>query len=234
MWRIWVLETPFGLLLRFIYDSTSRHYNYSYSVRSSLPCWFFILVGPLIAGFLVAALISLLWSALTLRLWSVPLICSDVASLIGSFDLLWRCVSDRLLWSPLTLRLCSAPLICCPDRLLWSLTLRLWSAPLIFSDVASLIGSFDLLLLRCVSDRLLWSPLTLRLWSAPLICCSDVASLIGFFDLLWRCVSDRLLWSFLTLRLWSAPLICCSDVASLIGSFYLLWSTRFLFLNALK
>jgi hypothetical protein len=66
-----VLEKPFGLLLRFIYDFTSRHYNFFYNVRSSLPCWFFILVGPLIAGFLVAALMS-----------------SDVASLIGSFDLL--------------------------------------------------------------------------------------------------------------------------------------------------
>jgi hypothetical protein len=40
----------------------------------------------------------LLWSALTLRLWSVPLICSGVASLIGSFDLL--------------LHLWSTPLIC--------------------------------------------------------------------------------------------------------------------------
>jgi hypothetical protein len=27
-----VLETPFGLLLRFIYDFTSRHYNYLYNV----------------------------------------------------------------------------------------------------------------------------------------------------------------------------------------------------------
>jgi hypothetical protein len=36
-------------------------------VRSSLPCWFFILVGLLIAGFLVAPLM--------LRLWSAPLIC---------------------------------------------------------------------------------------------------------------------------------------------------------------
>jgi hypothetical protein len=33
-----ILETPFGLLLRFIYDFTSRHYNYFYNVRSSLPC----------------------------------------------------------------------------------------------------------------------------------------------------------------------------------------------------
>jgi hypothetical protein len=68
-----VLETPFGLLLRFIYDFTSRHYNYFYNVTrtrltaSSLPCSFFILVGPLIAGFLVAALILGL-SDLTFRL----------------------------------------------------------------------------------------------------------------------------------------------------------------------
>jgi hypothetical protein len=95
-----VLETPFGLLLCFIYDFISRHYNFFYNVRFSLPCWFFILVGPLSAGFLVAALIWLLWSApdvasligpfdqlLTLHLWSVPLICS------------WRCISDRPLWS---------------------------------------------------------------------------------------------------------------------------------------
>jgi hypothetical protein len=178
-------------------------------VRSSLPCWFFILVGPLIAGFLVAALIWLLWSPpdvasligsfdlpLTFRLWSVPLIYS------------WRCVSDRLLWSALTL---------VSDRLLWSpVTLRLWSVPLIslwrcvfdlpwrcVSDrflcsphaVASLIDSFDLPW-RCVSDRFLWSTL-------------DVASLIGSFDLPWRCVSDRFLWS--------------PDVASLIGSFDLIW-----------
>jgi hypothetical protein len=139
----------------FYYDFTSHHYNFFYNVRSSLPGWFFILIGPLIAGFLVAALIWFLWSA------------PDVASLIGSFDLLlWRCVSDRLLWSP---------------------------------DLASLIGSFELLW-RFVSDLLLWSPyLTLRIWSAHLIS--------------WPCVSDRLLWS-LTLRLWSAPLIslrCVSD-----------------------
>jgi hypothetical protein len=192
-------------LLRFIYDFTSRHYNYFYNVArtrltaSSLPCWFFILAGSLIAGFLVAALIWLLWSPLTLRLWSAPLIFPDVASLIGSFDLLWRCVSDRLLWS--------------------ALTLRLWSALLICPDVASLIDSFDLLW-RCVSDRLFWSSLTLRLWSAPLISCDD-ASLIDSFDLLWRCVSDQLFWSALTLRLWSTPLICCSDVASLICSVFI-------------
>jgi hypothetical protein len=59
-----VLETPFGLLLYFIYF-TSRHHNYFYNVTrgrltaSSLPCCFLVLVGPLIADFLVAALISL-------------------------------------------------------------------------------------------------------------------------------------------------------------------------------
>jgi hypothetical protein len=87
LWQARALETPLGLLLRFIYDFTSRHYNCFYNVRSSLPCWFFILVGPLIAGFLVAALILGL-SDLTFR------------SLICFFDLLlWRCVSDWLLWS---------------------------------------------------------------------------------------------------------------------------------------
>jgi hypothetical protein len=80
MWRTRVLETPFGFFHRFIYDFTSRHYNFFYSVTrtrltaSSLPCWFLILVGPLIAGFLIAAL-------------SDPLISSEVASLISSFDL---------------------------------------------------------------------------------------------------------------------------------------------------
>jgi hypothetical protein len=64
------------IVTSFIYDFTSRHYSYFYNARSSLPCWFFILVGPLIAGFLVAALILGL-SDLTY-----------VASLIGSFDLL--------------------------------------------------------------------------------------------------------------------------------------------------
>jgi hypothetical protein len=64
----------FRIVTSFIYDFTSRHYNYFYNVRPSLPCWFFILVGPLIAGFLVAALIWLLWSPLTLRLWSALLI----------------------------------------------------------------------------------------------------------------------------------------------------------------
>jgi hypothetical protein len=151
-----VLETSFGFLLRFIFDFTNRHYNYFYNVRSSLPCWFLVLVGSLIAGFLVAALIWLLWSPLTLRLWSTPLISFDVASLIGSFDLLWRCFSDRLLWSALTLRLRSTSLIsswrCVSDRLLWS-------PP----DAESLVGSFDILW-RCVSGRLLWSALTVEIY----------------------------------------------------------------------
>jgi hypothetical protein len=88
LWRARVLETPFGLLLRFITTSLVVTTITFYNVRSSLPCWFLILVDPLIAGFLVAVLI---WHR-----WSSP----DVASLIGSFDLL------------LTLRLWSAPLIC--------------------------------------------------------------------------------------------------------------------------
>jgi hypothetical protein len=131
-----------GDAVRFVnslyYDFTSRHYNFFYNVRSSLLCWFFILVGPLISGFLVAALICSYALLPTLRLWSVPLLSSrrcvsdrflcsppDVVSLIGSFDLVltlrlwsvplfcsWRCVSDRFLWSP--------------------------------PDVASLVGSFEL------------------------------------------------------------------------------------------
>jgi hypothetical protein len=58
-----VLEAPFGLLLRFIYDFTSRHYNYFYNVArtrltaSSLPCCFLVLRC---------------WSDLTFRLWSAP------------------------------------------------------------------------------------------------------------------------------------------------------------------
>jgi hypothetical protein len=79
LWRVQVLETPFGVLLRFIYDFIS-HYNYYYNVTltrmtaSSLPCWFFILVGPLIAGFLDAALMLRLWSAplISARFYSLP------------------------------------------------------------------------------------------------------------------------------------------------------------------
>jgi hypothetical protein len=73
-----LLETPFGLLLRFTYDVTSRHNNYFYNVTrtrltaSSLTCWF---------------LVFRCWSDLTFHLWSVLV------------PLLWRCVSDRLLWS---------------------------------------------------------------------------------------------------------------------------------------
>jgi hypothetical protein len=124
MWRVRVLETPFGLLLRFIYDFTSRHYNYLYNVTLftsllilylgwSSDCW---LLGccsnltPLISSWHFIS-DRLLWSALTLRLWAAPLICSDVASLIGSL-------------------ICSdvSSLIGSFDQLL---TLRLWSTPLI-------------------------------------------------------------------------------------------------------
>jgi hypothetical protein len=195
-------DTPFRFLLRFIYDFTSRHYNYL------LQCALFTSVSSLYLSW--SSDCRLLGCCSDRLLWSAP----DVASLIGPFDLPltlrlragpligssvmrlwsaplscpWRFVSDRLLWSapdvlsligsfdlPLTLRLWSAPLIC-PWR--WVSDRLLWSAP----DVASLIGSFDL-------------PLTLRLWSVPLIS-SDVASLIGSFDLP------------LTLRLWAVPLIC--------------------------
>jgi hypothetical protein len=78
LWRVRVRETPFGLLLRFIYDFTSRHYNYFYSVTrtrltaSSLPCCFLVLRC---------------WSDQTFRLWSALVL------------LPWHCVSDRLLWS---------------------------------------------------------------------------------------------------------------------------------------
>jgi hypothetical protein len=93
-----LLETPFGLLLRVFTTLLVATTITFYNVRTSLPCWFFILVGSLIAGFLVAALIWLLWSppdvasligSFDRLLWSAPLIfSSDVASLIDSFDLL--------------------------------------------------------------------------------------------------------------------------------------------------
>jgi hypothetical protein len=80
-----VLETAFRLLLRFIYNFTSRHYNYFYNVTwtrlttSSLPGWFLVLRC---------------WSDLTPRLW------------LALIPLLWRCISDRLLRS--------APFYCSP------------------------------------------------------------------------------------------------------------------------
>jgi hypothetical protein len=174
-----------------------------YNVRSSLPCWFFTLVGPLIAGFLVAALIWLRWSppdvASPIGSFDPP----DVSSLIDSFDLFWRCVSDRFHWSLLWR--------CVSDRLLWS-------PP----DVASLIGSFDLLLtlrlwsvpLICLLTLRLWSVpliclLTFRLWSTPLISSWRWVSDRFLWSASWRFVSDGFLWSAaLTLRLWAAPLIC--------------------------
>jgi hypothetical protein len=61
MWRVGVLETPFGLLLRFIYDFTSHHYNHFYNVTrtrltaSALPCWFFL--GWLVLGLLASWLL---------------------------------------------------------------------------------------------------------------------------------------------------------------------------------
>jgi hypothetical protein len=64
-----VLETPSGLLLRFIYDFTSRHYNYFYNVtRTRLTALHFHVDS---------------WSFATDLIWS---------------DLIWLFVSDRLLW----------------------------------------------------------------------------------------------------------------------------------------
>jgi hypothetical protein len=71
MWRARVLETPFGLLLLLFTTSLVVTTITFYNVRSSLPCWFFILVDPLI---------------LTLPLW------------LSLVPLLWRCVFDLLLW----------------------------------------------------------------------------------------------------------------------------------------
>jgi hypothetical protein len=96
LWRVYVLETPFGLLLWFIYNLTSRHYNYF------LQCSLFTSVLILYLGWssdcwhlgcypnltpLICVSDRFLWSAaLTLRLrWS-----PDVASLIGSF---WSALS---------------------------------------------------------------------------------------------------------------------------------------------
>jgi hypothetical protein len=83
LWRVRVLETPFGLLLRFIYDFTSRHYNYFYNetrtrlTAYSLPGWFLVLRCL---------------SDLTSRFCSACLV-----------PLSWRFVSDRLLWPALIL-----------------------------------------------------------------------------------------------------------------------------------
>jgi hypothetical protein len=113
MWRARVLETPFGLLIRFIMTSLVVTTITFYNVRSSLPCW------PL--SWLVLWLLAS-W----LLLWS-----SDVASLSGSFDLLWSgpLISFDLL---LTLRLWSVPLICfwrcVSDRLLWSASVLFFTA----------------------------------------------------------------------------------------------------------
>jgi hypothetical protein len=76
-----VLETPFGLFLRFIYDFTSRHYNFF------LQCALFTSVLILYLGWSSDCWLLGCCSNLT------PLISSDTASLIDSFDL------------PLTLRL---------------------------------------------------------------------------------------------------------------------------------
>jgi hypothetical protein len=97
----------------FIFYFTSRHYNYF------LQCAVITSVLILYLGWSSDCWLLGCCSNLT------PLIPSDVAPLIGSFDLLSICVSGRLLWSAaLKLRLWAAPLIS-------ALTLRLWSVPLI-------------------------------------------------------------------------------------------------------
>jgi hypothetical protein len=123
MWRARIVERRSDSY--FVLFTTSLVATTIYFTMCALPCWFFILVGPLIAGFLVAALIWLLWSSLTLRLWSAPLI-STLTLRLRSTPLFssWRCVSDRLLWSLLTLRLWSVRLSCLwrcvSDRFHWS------------------------------------------------------------------------------------------------------------------
>jgi hypothetical protein len=117
MWRVGVLETPFRLLLSFIYDFTSRHYNTftmwrelgwlrvhfrveSLSFAAEL-IWLFVSYWPWFHWSDVASLIGPGSTVLILRLWSalVPLfwycvsdwpwfLCSDITSLIGFFDLL--------------------------------------------------------------------------------------------------------------------------------------------------
>jgi hypothetical protein len=74
-----VQETPFGLLICFITTSLVVTKKFCYNVRSSLLCWVFILVGPLIVGFLVAALIWFLWSPL--------LFCVSDLILLGFYSL---------------------------------------------------------------------------------------------------------------------------------------------------
>jgi hypothetical protein len=93
MWRVRVLETPFGLLFRFIYDFTSRHYNYFPNetrprlTASSLPCWFFVrrCWSDLTPRFWSACLVHMIWLFISDRPW---FLWSDVSSLIVSFDLL--------------------------------------------------------------------------------------------------------------------------------------------------
>jgi hypothetical protein len=184
------------IVTSFYYDFTSRHYN------PFLRC----------ALFTSVLILCLSWSSDCWLLGCcsnlVPLICSDVASLISSFDLLltsclWSVplissfdlYSDLRFWSLLWSALLISALICVSDRSFdLLLTLRLWSVPL--------ICSFDL-----CSDLCLWLLLWFLLWSAfliaPLICS-------------WRYVSDRFLRS--------APLICVSDCSFDFCSDLRLWS----------
>jgi hypothetical protein len=71
MWR----ARGTGDAVRIVTLFYSRLYNVTRTrlTASSLPCWFLFCVGPLIVGFLVAALILCL-SDLTFRLWSTYLI----------------------------------------------------------------------------------------------------------------------------------------------------------------
>jgi hypothetical protein len=87
LWRARVLKTPFGMLLCFIYDSTSRHYNF-FSQFALLTSVLIVYLG---------------WSSDCCLLGC----CSNPTPLISS----WRCVSDWLLYLLLKLRLWSAPLI---------------------------------------------------------------------------------------------------------------------------
>jgi hypothetical protein len=78
IWRARLLKTPFGLLLRFIYDFTSRHYSLFYNVlwpsdvvsRSGPDSSALVLWSPLIWSSLICVglsldllLLSICWSA---------------------------------------------------------------------------------------------------------------------------------------------------------------------------
>jgi hypothetical protein len=79
----WAMAWPLFMTLLVVTTIT-------FTMRSSLPCWLFILVGPLIAGFLVAVLIWFLCSP------------PDVVSLIGSFWSAFLSSFYLLFWSRLS------------------------------------------------------------------------------------------------------------------------------------